>query len=190
MARIPTPWCAAPARPRSTRWSKKPCRPETISWNACPRASTLDSLDGRALLGDAARPLLARIPPGVHRQVLSERIARQIGVSPAMFDTPQGRLAEPVDVRSSPGATTRESLLARPLLGYLVRAPALFGALPASLASSFLDAPGEEDSTLFQRVARAVADDPGMEPAVLLARFARDPEHEALVALAPSRIDT
>lgn len=144
----------------------------------------LDSLDGRALLGDAARPLLARIPPGVHRQVLSERIARQIGVSPAMFDTPQGRPAEPVDLRSSPGATTRESLLARPLLGYLVRAPALFGALPASLASSFLDAPGEEDSTLFQRVARAVADDPGMEPAVLLARFARDPEHEALVALA------
>ena len=144
----------------------------------------LGSLDGRALLGDAARPLLARIPPGVHRQVLIERIARQIGVSPATFDTPVERAAEPVDVRSSPGDATRESLLARPLLGYLVRAPALFGALPASLASSFLDAPGEEDSSLFQRVAQAVADDPGMEPAVLLARFVRDPEHEALVALA------
>ena len=144
----------------------------------------LDSLDGRALLGDAARPLLARIPPGVHRQVLSERIARQIGVSPAMFDTPQERPAEPVNVRSSPGATTRESLLARPLLGYLVRAPALFRALPASLGSALFDAPDEDGGSLFQRVARAVADDPGMEPAVLLARFARDPEHEALVALA------
>ena len=144
----------------------------------------LGSLDGRALLGDAAGPLLARIPPGVHRQVLIERIARQIGVSPATFDAPLERPVEPVYVRSSPDAASRESPIARRLLGYLVRAPALFRALPASLASALFDASDEDGGSLFQRVARHVADDPDVEPTVLLARFTRDPEHEALVALA------
>ena len=146
----------------------------------------LETLDHRAVFGESARPLLARIPPGVHRQVLIERIAGQIGVlardasiprsvpRPAPADRrrcappPAGRLASPVSGER--------------LLGYLVRTPALFRALPGPVSEALLEP--SQDDPLFLRVARQVASDPDAEPAVLLARFSRDPDYDALCELA------
>ncbi len=47
----------------------------------------LSSIDGRARLAELARPLLARVPPGVYRELLLERLAAEVRM-------PAGRLAE------------------------------------------------------------------------------------------------
>ena len=145
----------------------------------------LETLDHRAVFGESARPLLARIPPGVHRQVLIERIAAQIGVSPGTLDSPDEPASAPVAARPRPpGASdaTGESRLGQRLLGDLLRTPALLQTLPAELSEALLGA-AREDS-LFARVAREVSGDPDVEPAVLLARLSRDPGYDRLCALA------
>ena len=145
----------------------------------------LETLDHRAVFGESARPLLARIPPGVHRQVLIERIAGQIGVSPGTLDSEEVPRPAPADrrpMRAAPSGKARESRLGERLLGYLVRTPALFRALPGPVSEALLEP--SQDDPLFLRVARQVASDPDAEPAVLLARFSRDPDYDALCELA------
>ena len=145
----------------------------------------LETLDHRAVFGESARPLLARIPAGVHRQVLIERIAGQIGVSPGTLDSAEGPRPDPVDRqprRAAASTRIRESRLGERLLGYLVRTPALFQALPGPVSEALLEP--SQDGPLFLRVARQVASDPDAEPAVLLARFSRDPDYDALCELA------
>ncbi|MGH8196667.1 MAG: DNA primase, partial [Steroidobacteraceae bacterium] len=47
----------------------------------------LGSVDGRARLAELARPLLARVPPGVYHELLMERLAQEVRM-------PAGRLAD------------------------------------------------------------------------------------------------
>jgi DNA primase len=58
----------------------------------------LQHLDGRARLAELAKPLLKRIPAGVYRELLIDRLARQVGM-------PAGKLAvlllEPDEVRAA-----------------------------------------------------------------------------------------
>ena len=56
----------------------------------------LGSVDGRARLAELARPLLARVPPGVYYELLMERLAQEVRM-------PAGRLADLLRNRS-PGA--------------------------------------------------------------------------------------
>ena len=58
----------------------------------------LSNVDGRAKLAELARPLLARVPPGVYHELLLERLAEEVRM-------PAGRLAELL--RPRPGAATR-----------------------------------------------------------------------------------
>jgi DNA primase len=55
----------------------------------------LSNVDGRAKLAELARPLLARVPPGVYHELLLERLAEEVRM-------PAGRLAELL--RPRPGA--------------------------------------------------------------------------------------
>ena len=57
----------------------------------------LSSVDGRARLAELARPLLARVPAGVYRELLLERLAAEVRM-------PAGRLAE---LLRSPRAVAR-----------------------------------------------------------------------------------
>ena len=60
----------------------------------------LSSVDGRARLAELARPLLARVPPGVYHELLMERLAQEVRM-------PAGRLADLLRMRAtgSRGAT-------------------------------------------------------------------------------------
>lgn len=40
----------------------------------------MESVDGRARLAELARPLVSRIPPGVYRELLTERLAETVGL--------------------------------------------------------------------------------------------------------------
>ena len=56
----------------------------------------LGSVDGRARLAELARPLLARVPPGVYYELLMERLAEEVRM-------PAGRLAGLLRQRTSVG---------------------------------------------------------------------------------------
>ena len=56
----------------------------------------LGSVDGRARLAELARPLLARVPPGVYYELLMERLAQEVRM-------PAGRLADLLRNRASGG---------------------------------------------------------------------------------------
>lgn len=46
----------------------------------------MDSIDGRARLAELARPLVARIPEGVYRKLLTKQLAETVGLSVADLD--------------------------------------------------------------------------------------------------------
>ena len=56
----------------------------------------LGSVDGRARLAELARPLLARVPPGVYHELLMERLAQEVRM-------PASRLADLLRNRASGG---------------------------------------------------------------------------------------
>ena len=62
------------------------------------RADT-GSVDGRARVAEQAKPLIARIPPGVYRDLLMRALAERVGLSPEQLER-NLRAAEP----ASPGA--------------------------------------------------------------------------------------
>jgi DNA primase len=67
----------------------------------------LASVDGRARLAELARPLLARVPPGVYHELLLERLAGEVRM-------PAGRLADLFKARPArPGAGTPAARPAR-----------------------------------------------------------------------------
>jgi DNA primase len=68
----------------------------------------LGSVDGRARLAELARPLLARVPPGVYRELLLERLAEEVRM-------PAGRLAELL--RAPAGGTRGRPSAPRPARG-------------------------------------------------------------------------
>jgi DNA primase len=81
----------------------------------------LSSVDGRARLAELARPLLARVPPGVYRELLLERLAAEVrmpaGRLAQLLNAPQARSrAERVRPRREHGARAGRSAGRQPLL--------------------------------------------------------------------------
>ena len=65
------------ARPSSSG-CKLRCRCRNTCSSSCCRRSTSSTSDGRAKLAALARPLFARMPEGVYRELLADRLAAQI----------------------------------------------------------------------------------------------------------------
>jgi DNA primase len=79
--------------------------------------SELGSADGRARFAEQVRPLFARVPEGVYRELLLERLARVVGLSPERLEAlwAAGRTAAPA--RSPSPAPAGRSAPARPARG-------------------------------------------------------------------------
>jgi DNA primase len=75
------------------------------------------SADGRARFAELARPLFARVPEGVYRELLLARLAQVIGLAPARLEAlwAAGGTATPASPAS--GAPARRSASARPARG-------------------------------------------------------------------------
>ena len=81
---------------------------EFLVTQLAPQAD-LASVDGRARLAELARPLLARVPPGVYHELLLERLAQEVRM-------PAGRLAELLKARPEPRRGARPARGNRPVL--------------------------------------------------------------------------
>src|SRR2546429_2885000 len=79
--------------------------------------SELAHADGRARFAESARPLFAKVPEGVYRELLLERLAEVVGLAPARLDelwasgrgpTPAGQAApRTAGARAAPHPATR-----------------------------------------------------------------------------------
>ncbi len=149
----------------------------------------LESMDARARLCELAKPYVYRIPRGVLRRLLVDRLARIAEVDPEALDPPSAEMgqrwmqdAPPPD--PGPPTAARRSGLDQRLLHCLLGKPSLFQKLDASLVGDLFDA--TDDDSLFLRVARWAAKDSDADASVLLARFVHEPVYDELRNLADS----
>ncbi len=154
------------------------------------RGIDLGSMDARARLWELAKPHVYRIPKGVLRDLLVDRLAGMAGVDPSSLDPPPAEPGQPwmdeapppPDPEAPPVART--SGLDRRLLRCLLQRPSLFRKLDRSLVDDLFD--GSDDDSLFLRVARWAEKDGDADASVLLARFVQEPVYDELRDLADS----
>ena len=128
------------------------------------------SLDGRAQLAERAKPLVAKVPAGVYRELLIERLADEVGLAGAKLQELMGKPA----TRAAPARRTRAPARRQEsvrLTGRAIRAllhrPALAElADPEALAE--LTGPGPETLVELLEIAQ---NDPQLTPAALLERM-------------------
>jgi DNA primase len=152
----------------------------------------LATVDGRARLAELARPLLARIPEGVYRELLVDRLAREVRM-------PAGRLAQllgigagegagaagaadrpPLRERRGPAASGRGSLASQ-AIARLLQYPAAAAGLGdmAALRDS-----GDRALAVLAELIEMARSAPSLSPAQLVERWRDRPEHGRLEALA------
>ena len=146
-------------------------------------------MDARARLCELAKPHVSRMPRGVLRRLLVDRLADIAGVDPAAIDPSASdagqRWMDEAPPPAPPGpAPVRASRLEQQLLRCLLRNPALFQKLDASLVADLFDA--TDDDSLFVRVARWAGQEGDADASVLLARFVHEPDYDELRKLADS----
>ena len=77
--------------------------------------SELGSADGRARFAEQARPLFLRVPEGVYRELLLERLAQVVGLSPERLEALwiQGRSGAPAPPPAGPARPATAARVAR-----------------------------------------------------------------------------
>jgi DNA primase len=141
----------------------------------------LDRLDGRARLAELARPHLAKLVPGVLRELLLEQLARlsQLDRSrlAALLKTDAPAVAAPRPAMR-PLAPKEPPSAVRIALALLAQNPGLAAGAPSPHSFGELDQPG---MALFRLVLGQLQEAPAANTAALLERF-RGSEHEATLA--------
>jgi DNA primase len=149
----------------------------------------LTHADGRARFAEAARPLLARVPPGVFRELLIGRVAETIRLSAEKLEQlwADGSAPPPVPARTVPparGGTARSAgrgSLMRQAIAALVNSPSLAREVTPELRAALdrVELPGSE-------VLRDLIDDLKARPAVssgqVIERWNEHPERKKHLA--------
>ena len=148
-----TRWSARKVQRPSRRASSRRCRSRNSWSRSSLRGTDLASVDGRARLAELARPLLARVPPGVYHELLLDRLAGEVRM-------PAARLAELL--RARPAAGRSSAPAARPA-GRTGRPPRSAGRQPlltqaimlAAASSRRRPKPGRPARLAGRRITRA-----------------------------------
>jgi DNA primase len=155
--------------------------------------------DGRARLAALARPLLAQLPQGVYRDLLTAEVATRVGVPAERLDqhfagtstVPQRPADRGASSRArvvNPGAKSARGSLSRQAIALLLHFPAIAREvpLPTGLDHAALAGGGLKGLDLLGEVhaqAAVVQPEAGMAPAVLLERFRDRAEFPHLAGL-------
>jgi DNA primase len=154
----------------------------------------MESVDGRARLAELARPLVSRIPPGVYRELLTERLAETVGLPSHKLEAILAKDDSPKPARTS-GTTTRlrsqqqssssgKPSLVRRAITLILNSPA--AALNIDVENfAGIQKPG---SDLLRELIETVQAEPNITTAGLLERFRNDQEGQHLGKLAAIEI--
>lgn len=154
----------------------------------------LASVDGRAQLAEAARPLVNRVPPGVYRELLLDELAKVVRMEPerlaALLATELPGQAAGVAARNPPavplaGASARTSggrrNLVRQAIHLLVHHPSAASAVTEPQELRAIDRPG---IPLLIQLLETYRGEETATTGQLLERFRDQPDHAALEKLA------
>jgi DNA primase len=148
------------------------------------RETDLTSVDARSELAARARPLLARLPQGIYRELMTQQLAEQVGLAPERFASlvapAQSSSLVTHDASVAPASGSRSPLI-RKALALLLNFPsaAAEAALPEGWAE--VTQPG---TALFGRLLETAQSNPEITTAGLLERFRDDPEGRYLGRIA------
>ena len=152
--------------------------------------SDLRSADGRARFAEEARPLFARVPEGVYRELLLERLAQVVGLSPARLEAlwstgKGGAPAAPPPRRTAvvrPARGAGRGSLVRQAIVRLLHFPAI--ALEVTAAErAGLDASAEPGVTLLRELLDDLRERPAEIPAQVIQRWVVHKDGETLQKL-------
>ena len=138
----------------------------------------LGRLDGRARLVELAKPLLSKLPPGVFRQLMWERLAVISGVAVKDAEASAAAGARPA-MRS--GSPDRPPSMMRAALGLLVQHPELVRHVPDRTVFQSLEQPGLE---LFYSMVELLQASPHLNTAAVVEHFRGTPDEQAIAKLA------
>lgn len=146
----------------------------------------LQSLDGRARLGELARPLLERIPTGLYRELLADAVARTVGLDRARLNAALHRQdGATTDADTSAASRPRANLgrhsLIRQAIRLLVHYPQIAHCIPDTAPLARLDRPG---ASLLVELIETLKAQPCATTATLLERWRNRPDIGALAKLA------
>ena len=139
----------------------------------------MGSVDGRARLAELARPLIARVPQGIYRELLTKQFAEAVGLSAAKFDAilshnspgspPSRRLAALGTARRGGGkrASGPKPSVVRRAITLVLHHPEAVAALDAGRVGS-LERPG---ANLLKELIETAQSEPNISMAGLLERF-------------------
>ena len=159
----------------------------------------LRNLDGKARLAALAKPLLAQLPEGVYRELLTTELARRVGLPRDRLDALLGNPARlPCQRRDRgprprprrrggppgrPAGSTRGSL-SRQAIALLLHYPAVAHEVPLP---ANLEASGQRGVELLRELHALARSRPDISPPVLLERFRERPELPHLAQLLDRR---
>ncbi len=150
----------------------------------------MSALDGRARLAELARPLLARIPDGIYKDLLVGRLAKLVGVDPDRLtgivagDRPPDRGFRPA-ARGAPRPGNARSSLIRQAIALVLQHPSSASAatIPANLAEVTL-----KGLPLLCELLEICRETPDIGTAGLIERWRDKPEYSHLLALVANEL--
>jgi DNA primase len=134
------------------------------------------TLDGRALLAEHAKPLLAKLPDGAFRDLMFAELEKRTGVQGAPAQPALAASHRPVLANNAPRRT-----LVRSAIAMLLANPGLAQEVTLPYAFAALDKPG---IPLLTELLDFLQERPGINTALLLEHFAGREESGALQKLA------
>ena len=151
----------------------------------------LGSADGRARFAEQARPLFARVPEGVYRELLLERLAQVVGLSAARLEALWSAGKSDVPAASAPARPTPAARPARAAgRGSLVRQAIVrllhFPAIALEVTAAEragLDASEEPGAALLRELLDDLRARPAQIPAQVIQRWAGHKDSETLQKL-------
>ena len=138
----------------------------------------LSSMDARARLADLALPLIGKLPNGLYRRMMVERLSQEAQISIAAIEKKVG-----VSFQTRPNQSTTvppESKIARKLMGYLLHQPAIAEDLSPEIRKELFAA---SSGTLFSELLKRVLEKNLTDTSTILASFVGEPAHEVMVGL-------
>ncbi|SUZ62417.1 uncharacterized protein METZ01_LOCUS15271 [marine metagenome] len=148
----------------------------------------LSSIDARARLADAALPLIEKLPDGLYRRMMVERLSQEAKISIAAIEKRVG-----ISFRARPSQSTTappESKIARKLMSYLLHEPTIAKDLSQETRDELF---ASDNDTLVAEMLRRVLEKNLTDTGTLLASFVGEPAHQLMVELAstpPSLVGT
>ncbi len=142
----------------------------------------LRQLDGQAKLASLALPFIERVPEGILKQLMSNRLELLTGFTAETAARPRGSpRASSSQTAGQTAGSAQLSALSRRLLHYILHQPELAREVPESLAEA-VAALAAEDA--FAEIVNYIVKNPGVGRSEILGRYAGEKLHSVLVELA------